>query len=206
MSTLTSLEVISKQGLFKLPVEQAHFEGTNVMTALKYDPVGTRKALVTLVGDVCTFLDTKRTLRNASDYAFTVETLLDAFPAMTLEDWRIVCERMKAQVYGDYFERLKVGEFRSAMLKYEEEIAPIRERRRTEHKITRGADDPTLITFKPQTMQDIRRKRNEPIFALAQHLIKLHGDNPVPSEDNPTGTNLEPDEQNPTEEKTGRDF
>lgn len=140
--------------------KSAWFEGTNVRTALQMQPEATREALICLVADVCRFVDAKRTLTTASDFIFCVESLIDEMPAMKIEEWAIVCTRMKQGYYGNYYERLKVAEFKEAMIKHEEERLPYLEQAHTAHRITRGADDVTKITFEPQSMLDLWKKRN----------------------------------------------
>ena len=181
--------------------------GTNIGTALKYQPIATRQLLLAGIKNVCDFLDFKKRLSTDEDYIFCFETLVSEFPAMTLEDWVIILGRIKMEYYGEYYERLKVGEFRKAFLKHDSDRQPYVEQMNTEHRVIRGAVNPTHITFQPQSMADIRRKRNAPIFALAQHLSNL---NPNPStleqDSEPVREkqdNLEPDGSDQTQAQTG---
>lgn len=157
-STTMSLHRISGTGLADIKPEDAWVHGTNVKTALKYNPTETRAALVLMVGDVCKFIDAKKTLETAADFIFCVEALLDQFPAMKLEEWRIVTQRMKMGYYGKYYERLKVAEFADAFVAHETERQPFIEKQHTAHQITRGTDRPDHVTYEPQSMADLRRK------------------------------------------------
>lgn len=168
-----------------MDTEAAWVEGTNVRTALKLQPEATREALICLVADVCRFVDAKRTLTTASDFIFCVESLVDAMPAMKLEEWALVCSRMKQGYYGNYYERLKVSEFREAMMKHEEERLPHLEKMHTSHQVTRGTDDPSRVTFEPQSMLDLWKKRNAWMY---------------------TGNNLEARANGQVEEDAGQDL
>jgi hypothetical protein len=152
------LRAISKTGLAEITPADAWLNGTNVKTALKYSPVETRAALVLMVGDACKFIDAKKTLETATDFIFCVEALVEQFPAMKLEEWKIITQRMKTGYYGKYYERLKVAEFAEAFMAHETERQPIIEKQHTAHRITRGTDRPDHITFEPQSMADLRRK------------------------------------------------
>lgn len=151
-----------------MSVADAWQHGTNVQTAMRVDPVNTRKQLVTLIANVCTYYKAKATLSTVQEYAFAVESLIELYPAMKLEEWAIVCQRMMQGRYGKYFERVQVAEFSSAMLAHESERLPHLEQSHV--TVTRGADDLSKSTYKPTSMKELRRKQNLPIFKLAEHL------------------------------------
>jgi len=155
-----SLRSISAPGLFKATNEQAWEEGTNIRTALRIQPEATRGAVISMIKSVCDFVEAKKTLQSLEDFALCAETIFDIFPTLKLEEFRLVCDRMKTGYYGKYFERLKIQEFRECIIKHEEERAPILER--INSHITRGADT-DRITFEPQSMAELRRKR-DPLF------------------------------------------
>lgn len=155
-----SLRSISAPGLFKATNEQAWEEGTNIRTALRIQPEATRGAVISMIKSVCDFVEAKKTLQSLEDFALCAETIFDIFPTLKLEELRLVCDRMKTGYYGKYFERLKIQEFRECIIKHEEERAPILER--INSHITRGADT-DRITFEPQSMAELRRKR-DPLF------------------------------------------
>ena len=156
-ATEISLRSISEPGLFKATNEQAWTEGTNIRTALRIQPEATRGAVISMVKSVCDFVEAKKTLHSLQDYALCAETIFDLFPTLKLEEFRLICDRMKTGYYGKYYERLKIQEFRECIIKHEEERAPILER--INSHITRGSDS-DRVAFEPQSMADLRRKRD----------------------------------------------
>ena len=109
------------------------------------------------VCQMCDFLDMAKTLQTLTDYALCAETIFDLFPTLKLEEFRLICDRMKVGYYGNFFNRLKIQEFRECIIKHEEERAPILER--INSHITRGSDS-DRVAFEPQSMADLRRKRD----------------------------------------------
>jgi len=156
-ATEISLRSISAPGLFKATNEQAWTEGTNIRTALRIQPEATRGAVISMVKSVCDFLEMTKTLQTLTDYALCAETIFDLFPTLKLEEFRLICDRMKVGYYGNFFNRLKIQEFRECIIKHEEERAPILER--INSHITRGSDS-DRVAFEPQSMADLRRKRD----------------------------------------------
>ena len=169
------MQTLSAAGVYRETHANAIFHGTNVGTALKFEGEKTRIALCEMVQSVVDFHEMKKTL-NVEQVLFTVETLIEDFPAMTLEQWRLACDGMKQGKFGKYFERLKTQEFRDAFLAMEERAAELRERRHEyeSKQVTRGADDISKVTYQPTTIEDLRRKKNAPIFALAKHIAELN--------------------------------
>jgi hypothetical protein len=106
------------------------------------------------------FRRSKKDSPKFTDYALCAETIFDIFPTLKLEEFRLICDRMKTGYYGKYFERLKIQEFRECIIKHEEERAPILER--INSHITRGSDS-DRVAFQPQSMADLRRKR-DPLY------------------------------------------
>jgi hypothetical protein len=159
-ATEISLRSISVPGLFKATNEQAWKEGTNIRTALRIHPEATRGAVISMVKSVCDFVEAKKTLQSLEGYALCAETIFDIFPTLKLEEFRLICDRMKTGYYGKYYERLKIQEFRECIIKHEEERAPILER--INSHITRGSDS-DRVAFQPQSMADLRRKR-DPLY------------------------------------------
>jgi hypothetical protein len=155
------LQSISAPGLFLATNEEAWKEGTNIRTALRIQPEVTRAMVIGMIKSVCDFVDAKKTLQVLDDFALCAETIFEGFPVLKLEEFRLICDRMKTGHYGKYYERLKVQEFRECIMKHEEERVPILEQ--INRHVTRGADDPNNITFVPQSMADLRRK-NDPLF------------------------------------------
>ena len=154
--------------------EDAWHKGTNVRTALRFEPELTRAECVKMVKSVVDFLEMKKTLNSVEQILFATETLLEEFPAMKLEEWRIACDGMKQGKFGKYFERCKVEEFREAFQVIEERRAEIIERSHERSKNV-NADrtfDVSKITFQPQSMSDLRRKKAAVIFDTANAIIE----------------------------------
>lgn len=150
-------------GLFKATPKQAWVEGTNIRSALRVRPEETKAAILAMVKGVSDYVDAKKRLETASDYILTTEMILEVFPVFKLEELRLVCDRMKTGYYGGFYERLKAAEFRKCMEQHEAERAPLLEEL-NRHK-ERDEVDPTNITFQPQSMADLIRKRNPYIGA-----------------------------------------
>lgn len=157
--TQTALQTISQAGTVKYTPQEAFKNGLNVRKAMRIAPQETRLALVKLVAGLCSFIDAKRTITTDDDLIFTVETILDNYPALTLEEFRLIIDGMKRGHFGKYYERLKLPEIEDAIRHYEGHTrAPILERLNANPTITRGVDDVSKIKHEPQSMADLRRK------------------------------------------------
>lgn len=133
--------------------------------------------MVKMIQDVVDFCKAKRTLANVSEVIFAAETLLQQFPCVTLEEFRLICDRLKQGYYGNKFERLMIEEFRSALIALEEDRASMLETLHTRQgQAVEREFDVNKNVYEPTTMEDLRRKRNEPIFALAAHIANLPKD------------------------------
>lgn len=154
--------------------EDAWHKGTNIQTALRFSPEETRAECVKMVKGVVDFCEMKKTLQNVEQILFATETLIEEFPAMKLEEWRLACDGMKQGKFGKYFERMKVEEFRAAFQAIEERRAEIIERshERSKNDNSHRTFDPSNITFQPQSMSDLRRKRAAAIFDTANAIIE----------------------------------
>ena len=138
-----SLRIISSTGLFKHSPEEAWHQGTNIKTALRVAPEETRGAVISMIKKTVDFIDAKKTLQSFEDIALCAEMIFEVFPVLKLEEFRLVCDRMKQGHYGKFYERLKIQEFRECLIKHEEERAPILERQH--QQVLRGTDDPTNV-------------------------------------------------------------
>lgn len=118
-------------------------DGTNVLTALRYEPEKTRQAVFAMIANVSNYLDMAKRLSSVEDYAMVAEMIFEDFPTMKLEEIRLVCDRMKLEKYGAFYNRCKGAEFRNCFAMHEEQRAPILERQ--SQQITRGAENPTLV-------------------------------------------------------------
>jgi len=130
-----------------------------------------------MVGTVCKYIDAKRTLNTAEDYAMVTEALIAKYPALTLEEYRLIFDRMKTGHYGDYYERLKAPEFMKAFHQHEVERVEIIESLHRE-PITRGAEDPTRI--KPYDAEQARLE-----YLMKRNPFYIKGKND-PKEEDPT--------------------
>lgn len=70
----------------------------------------THICLTALLKDAIDYLDYNKTFRNEDDYFEAVSYLINEFPAMKLEEWKIICLNLKAGKYGKMYERLKLPE------------------------------------------------------------------------------------------------
>lgn len=126
----TSLRLISRANY--LPsIAEAWDSGSNIRACLKADSEATKAAICSLILDVVSFIDAKKTLTKASEIAFTAEAIIEDFPTLKIEELKLVAHKMKKGAYGTYFERLKTPEFMEAIKRQEEERAEYME---TKHK------------------------------------------------------------------------
>lgn len=124
MSTEKSLQNLQEQDVSTLTVETC-FKGTNVQTALKVDEIATRAALVAMITRTVKFIDANKTLSTPEEISLTINELLKTYPCFTIEDWRLCCYHMAKEVYGPYYERLKLAQFVECFGKYNQAKAPI---------------------------------------------------------------------------------
>lgn len=138
-----SLTTISNTGLFKYTPEECWEQGTNIKTALRIYPVATRTAVISMIKNTVDSIDAKKTLQSFEDIALCAEMIFEVFPVLKLEELKLICQRMIIGYYGNFYERVKIQEFRECITKHEEERAPILERQH--QHITRGTDNPTNV-------------------------------------------------------------
>ena len=124
MSTAKSLQNLQEQDVSTLTVETC-FKGTNVQTAMKVDEVATRAALVAMITRTVKFIDANKTLSTPEEISLTINELLKTYPCFTIEDWRLCCYHMAKELYGPYYERLKLAQFVECFGKYNQAKAPI---------------------------------------------------------------------------------
>ena len=125
--TARSLQLISEGS--RLTPEQAWQSGTNVMAA--YNDPTTRAqveaALIIILKRTLQYLDYNKTIRSDEDVLFAVRELREGFPAMKLEEWQIIFDRLKTGHYKPGYERLKLPELMTIFQAYEGERAEMRE-------------------------------------------------------------------------------
>tara|TARA_R110000787_G_scaffold43672_2_gene106962 strand:- start:86 stop:514 length:429 start_codon:yes stop_codon:yes gene_type:complete len=79
--------------------------------------------LTALLKDAIDYLEMNKSFRHEGDYIEAVSYLIDTFPAMKLEEWKLICQRLKAGYYGTMYERLKLPELVSIFQRHEGERA-----------------------------------------------------------------------------------
>ncbi len=107
--------------------ERAWREGTNVLLAYRESPARTEAALLLMLKDCLTYLDYNKTITADQDLLDAVHHLMREFPAMKLEEWRLITYRLKTGVYRPGYERLKLPELVDIFRQYEGERAAVRE-------------------------------------------------------------------------------
>ena len=103
-------------------------------------------------------LDMNKTIRTDEDLLFAVEHLRTEFPAMKLEEWHIIMNRLRTGVYPVKYERLKLPELVSIFREYEGERAERREQSWGELK---KATPDTLSDDQLQRLYDRHKKYRE---------------------------------------------
>lgn len=128
--------------------------------SMRLAPQETRLALISLIAGLCRFVDAKRTITTDEDLIFTVEAIVDNYPALTLEEFRLIVDGMKRGQYGKFYERLKLAEIESAIQQYEGSTrAALLEQMNRQGTVERGVEDVSQIKYEPKTMQDVMRER-----------------------------------------------
>ena len=145
-SVETSCAVISNR-LESLSLEQAWTHGTNVQTAMRHNPKLTFATMLALLMDAIEYLDFNKTITKEDDFIHAVRHLLDEFPTMKLEEWKVMFDRLKAGSYGKMYERLKLPELVEIFKQHEGERAEFMER-----QITRQKDVPPPIATEAMTL------------------------------------------------------
>ena len=108
--------------------------GTNVRFAFKNEPKMTHITLTALLKDAIDYLDMNKSFRNEGDYFDAVTYLIEQFPVMKLEEWKVICQRLKAGYYGKMYERLKLPELVEIFQRHEGERAEMMEKNIKENR------------------------------------------------------------------------
>jgi len=106
---------------------RAWAEGTNVLASFRLNPARTEATLLILLKDTLNYLECSKTIKADRDLLDAVHYLRDEFPAMKLEEWHIICHRLKTGEYPVQYERLKLPELVAIFRQYEGESAEVRE-------------------------------------------------------------------------------
>ena len=108
--------------------------GTNIRQAFQNEPKMTHIALTALLKDAIDYLDMNKSFRNEGDYIDAVTYLIEQFPVMMLEEWKVICQRLKAGYYGKMYERLKLPELVEIFQRHEGERAEMMEKNIKENR------------------------------------------------------------------------
>jgi len=95
---------------------------------MKHEPKLTFATLTALVLDTVQYLEMNKTFRNEEDVIHAVKFLSEEFPAMKLEEWKIVMDRLKTGQYGKMYERFKLPEMVEVFKQFEGERAEMMEK------------------------------------------------------------------------------
>jgi hypothetical protein len=134
-----------------------------VRSAFKNEPKLTHIALTALLKDAIDYLEMNKSFRHEGDYIDAVTYLIEQFPAMKLEEWKVICQRLKAGYYGKMYERLKLPELVEIFQQHEGERAEYMEK-----NIKREKDEKAQNTFhemtdhQKQLWQDFKDKLDLP--------------------------------------------
>ena len=116
-----------------------------------------------MIKQVSDYHDCKRRLNNTDEYVMVAEMIFNDFQGFTLEEIRLVCDRMKLCEYGEYYERLKAGEFRKALLAHCDAQAGVIEE--ANKYVTRGTDNPTNVPeYDAEAAKLAWRMKNNPFL------------------------------------------
>ena len=108
---------------------------------MKSDPQRTFAALSLLVADLVKTMDCNKTM-DEDEIIFAVQTLIDDYPVMKLEEWKHVCDNIKRGKYGKLYERLKLPELVQAFQTHEEKRAELMENMHRQNQNQRCAHGP----------------------------------------------------------------
>ena len=128
-----TLQQLSKSIPAELTPRTAWCEGLNIQAAYKAAPLQVMAALSAMLRATCEYVDANKTIQGAEQLAEVTRYLIDQYPAMKLEEWALICYRVRMGYYERYgskyklYERLKGTEFARFARKHEEERAPLLE-------------------------------------------------------------------------------
>ena len=120
-SVTQSIAIISAPSTKVIKPREAWYHGTNIRTAMRYEPKLTHISLMALLKDCVEYLDYNKTIVGTQHFIEAVDHLIEMFPAMKLEEWKVIMYRLKSGQYGKMYERLKLPEIVEAFKQYEGE-------------------------------------------------------------------------------------
>lgn len=129
VSALTKIEE-GKMIVASASPEEAWTQGVNIRRAVREHPKQVKFYLFTELGKLIRFIDAKKTLENEDDLIFTVDALIETFPAFKLEEFSVVFHNIKLGYFGKFYERLKTAELIECCKQWEGQRAEIIERQR----------------------------------------------------------------------------
>lgn len=179
---------------------KAWAEGTNVLASYRVNPARTEATLLILLKDTLNYLECSKTITADRDLIDAVHHLRDAFPAMKLEEWHIICHRLKTGEYPVRFERLKLPELVDIFKQYEGERAEVREANWSELK---KATPDKLSDDQIQALYDNYAKQRQ---AKAEELKKAQAIKSVPTDSRGRWKAIPYTQEERDGEETGRDI
>jgi hypothetical protein len=105
-----------------------------------------------LLKDAVEYLDFNKSFRHEGDYIEAIDYLIKEFPVMKIEEWKIICIRLKAGRYGKMYERLKLPELIEIFQQFEGERAEMMEK-----QIQRAKDIPPPPTIDMELIRQITK-------------------------------------------------
>jgi hypothetical protein len=109
-------------------------------------------SLMAILKDAVDYLDFNKSFRHEGDYIEAVDYLIKEFPAMKIEEWKLICQRLKAGKYGKMYERLKLPELVEIFQQFEGERAEMREK-----QIKRNKDIEPPPNIDPELLKRIAK-------------------------------------------------
>lgn len=78
-----------------------------------------------MLKDAVDYLEMNKSFRHEGDYIEAIQYLIEQFPTMKLEEWKVITQRLKAGYYGKMYERLKLPELVEIFQQHEGERADL---------------------------------------------------------------------------------
>ena len=145
-----SISRISKR--FEMTPAQAWEWGSNIRESFKAEPKMVHITLMAMLKDAVEYLDFNKSFRHEGDYIEAIDYLIKEFPVMKIEEWKIICIRLKAGKYGKMYERLKLPELIEIFQQFEGERAEMREKQMRRNK---DIPPPIDIEFLKRVSKDL---------------------------------------------------
>ena len=105
-----------------LKPREAWQEGTNISTAIKYNPELIRGWIMSEVGRLIKDLDANKTISSDDEIQFCCRSIIEEHPTLKLEELRACFNMVRQGKFGKLFERLKTGEILDFLRRYEGEV------------------------------------------------------------------------------------